>query len=161
MGDDTAEERPELATNAEWRAEMVAARERKNMTQAELARLVGASQPNITDIEKGNVGASSFVLPICRLLKIAPPSHLLSPEQRRWSNIGHRLQDEAPARFIATMETLEAFLKSLRELDNAVADAVPKRRRRARPIATAKIVQSVSPADESPADRVKPRKPHR
>lgn len=64
---------PEMPTTPLWRRHMREAREIAGWSQTDLSRKVGVSQPIISNIETGELGASSAVLAISRLLRIPPP----------------------------------------------------------------------------------------
>jgi transcriptional regulator with XRE-family HTH domain len=115
------DERPEIATNETWRAIMVKARkDHDGMTQAQLGEKVGCSQVMIAKIETGASTSSEFIMPICRVLGIAPPMHYVAEWQRRWDEIGTWARHRTPEQFAATMQMLEA---TKQELDRADAAA--------------------------------------
>lgn len=99
---------PELATNEEWRAIMTRARKARGLTQEALGSKVGTSQVLISRLESGNLGASSFVLAICRELEIPEPQHFADDDQREWSQLGHVLRRH-PDRYQAAMGILRAL----------------------------------------------------
>ncbi|HEY6038673.1 MAG TPA: hypothetical protein VIV58_30530 [Kofleriaceae bacterium] len=105
---------PEIATNEEWRAIMVQARKDQKFTQAELGGRVGTSQNIISLIENGppdGVAASRFVMPICRVLKIPPPMHFESEEQKAWSQLGHVLRSKSMKQFKRAMALVESMVE--------------------------------------------------
>jgi transcriptional regulator with XRE-family HTH domain len=109
----TEEPRPEIATTPEWRAEMKAAREALGLTQTELGIRVGVSQNVISLIESGGIGASQFVIPISRLLKIHPPTFFESPEDQAWVQLGRTLRSRSPAVFRQALGMVEAMVAAL------------------------------------------------
>jgi transcriptional regulator with XRE-family HTH domain len=109
----TEEQRPEIATTPEWRGEMKAAREALGLTQAELGIRVGVSQNVISLIESGGIGASQYIIPICRLLKIHPPTFFESPEDQAWVRLGRTLRSRSPAVFRQALGMVEAMVAAL------------------------------------------------
>jgi len=69
----TADDEREHPTTGDWRAAMRTARKVQGVTQTALAAALGITQAAVSEIERGTVQASSYVIPICRLLKIPPP----------------------------------------------------------------------------------------
>lgn len=169
--DEIDDERPELPTNAEWRTDMLETRKRKRIDQAQLAQKVGTEQPQISAVETGAVGTSRLVMPICRALGIAPPSHLMRPEQRHWSRLGHRLQELAPAQFrhhVASVEHLVELeeQRRQRESEQLIPPLTPKNKK-ARPMGSASIdvpqkrQQGRRTGDELPFEPPSPDKPEK
>lgn len=89
----------ELGTTQEWRAKVVEARQQAGMTQRELATRVGTSQNMISLIESGEVSSSGFVLAICRVLKIAPPTFHEDEALKEWDEIGHLMAHRSERKF--------------------------------------------------------------
>jgi transcriptional regulator with XRE-family HTH domain len=104
----------EIATTPEWRKEMAAARRLEKFTQGELGVKVGipadSAQAMISQIETGAVSGSKFVLPICRVLGIPPPMHFITPAQRKWSTLGHRLEKASKVQFEQVLGLIESML---------------------------------------------------
>lgn len=162
---ETPDADPELQTNAYWRTQMSVRRAARKLSQEKLARTVGTHQSMIFDIENGHVTSSKFILPICRALGIAPPTHLLSAEQRRWSRLGHRLQEIDPAEFSDVMALVASRVARV-DGQEPPEDAPPP----SEPQRTAPVVDkpTLTPprtkskadrtSDESPADRVDPKR---
>lgn len=105
------EDMPELATNDEWRAIMIRARKDHGMTQEQLAEAVGASQVMISKIESGAASSSTYILRICRVLKIPEPMHFANEEQREWSQLGHLLRRTSPDQYQAALRLLRSMVK--------------------------------------------------
>jgi len=108
---DPPAEYPELATTPEWRQAMVVAREKRALTQTQLGSSVGTSQNIISLIESGGIGSSTFILPICRKLKIAPPQFYESDEQRLWAELGYLLQTKSKKQFRRAIALVEAIVE--------------------------------------------------
>jgi transcriptional regulator with XRE-family HTH domain len=102
---------PEVATNDEWREIMVAARKDLGMTQAQLATRIGAKQPQISEIESGDVVSSALILPICRVLKIAEPQHYVDEDQKLWSQLGHLLRNKSMKKYRRYLALLESEIE--------------------------------------------------
>lgn len=90
------DQRPEIPTTPEWRAAMREGRRRRNITQAQLAAQVGISQPQLSDIESGVSGGSSYVLEICRILEITPPIVTTDETDAEWLETGRLLRSRQP-----------------------------------------------------------------
>lgn len=102
-------ERPELTTTPEWRADMLRARDAKGLSQGQLGQAAGTSQNMISLIESGAVGRSSFILPICETLEIAPPAHG-DPADQRWVELGHKLRNRNQKVFARALALVESML---------------------------------------------------
>lgn len=87
---------------------MVKARKDLDLTQAQLGAKVDTSQNMISLIESGEVGSSTFILAICRVLKIAEPLHYVSDEQKTWSQLGHLLRNKHPKKYRRYVALLES-----------------------------------------------------
>src|SRR5690349_16007248 len=95
-----AAEEQEIATTEHWRGVMKRARIDHGMTQKQLGDRVNQSQTNISDIESGEVGSSSAILAICRVLDIPPPYLMLEDVvEQRWLDVGRVLRRQNPAKF--------------------------------------------------------------
>lgn len=95
----TEENDPELATNTLWREEMILARKTAGLTQEQLGDRIGATQVSISKIESGENESSRFVMPICRVLKIAAPEHYASAEDRDFQREISKLRRENPEQY--------------------------------------------------------------
>lgn len=113
----------ELGTNEEWRGIMQRARKDQGLSQAELAGKIGTSQNIVSLIENGEVLSSKFVLPICRKLKIPPPMHFESEEQRAWSQLGHVLRAKNMKQFRRAMALVESMVDDEEEAVDEVKPA--------------------------------------
>lgn len=116
----SADPRPEIATNEEWRGIMVRARKAykgEGLTQKELGARVGTSQNIISLIESGEVESSQYVLPICDVLEIPPPIHYASEDQKIWSQLGHVLRNKNPKQFRRAMALVEAMVEDEEEAE--------------------------------------------
>lgn len=71
---------------------MRAERKRQGMTQADLGRRIGADQSTIQHIESGRTDASRLVMPVCRVLGIAPPREARDEFEREWEELGAALR---------------------------------------------------------------------
>lgn len=116
------EERPELATNDEWRSTMRRARATHGWTQVELARRVGTSQNVVSLIESGGVGSSQFVLPICRALGIPPPMFFEDEDDRAWIQLGRVLRARNMELFRRALAMVEAVAHSVAVADDGVGE---------------------------------------
>lgn len=107
------DEDPEIPVpQPEWGMEM--ARIRKPlMSQAELARRVGANQPDISNLESGVRKSSSLVIKICRELPgLSPPSiSVRDPLEWRWLISGRLLREHAEVVFTALLSAAESSAK--------------------------------------------------
>lgn len=114
---------------------MIAARKAKKLTQGELGVKVGlpsaTAQAMISQIETGAVNASKFVLPICKALRIPPPMHFISAEQRAWSKLGHRLEEVDEKQFAQVMSMIATIVethdKAKAEAEQRAAEAEQRR----------------------------------
>lgn len=111
---------PELAVTREWGASVRAARKAKKMSQAELSRAIRptTSQATISTIEKGvdengRPVSSSLVLPICRVLGIAPPVIGQSPLMTRWIAVGRALEHRSAELLSSQLESLEYMVRAM------------------------------------------------
>lgn len=102
---------PELATNEEWRAIMHRARKDQKLSQKELGARVGTSQNIVSLIESGEVTSSSYVLAICKVLKIPPPMHFDNEDDATWSQLGHLLRTRNMKQFRRALALVEAMLE--------------------------------------------------
>lgn len=101
---------------------MVAARKAKGMTQTQLGARVGTSQNIISEIESGEIGSSSFILSVCRVLAIAPPQFHGSEEQKQWSQLGHLLRMRNPTQFRRALALVESMLEEPERTEAAQLD---------------------------------------
>jgi transcriptional regulator with XRE-family HTH domain len=98
---------PELSTTAAWRAELRRARAAAGLSQAQVADRVATSQNVISLLESGRVTSSSFVLPICHVLGIAPPTVLEDEQLERWVAAGRELRSRDPDRFARMLADID------------------------------------------------------
>lgn len=98
---------------------MIAARKAKGLTQKQVGARVGTSQNIVSLIESGEVGSSSYILPICKLLGVAPPQHHESEDQRLWSELGHLLRTKNKKQFRHALALVESMVESMVEDDPA------------------------------------------
>lgn len=90
----------DVPTTETWRGIMARARAARGLTQEHLAKAVGTSQPNISDIESGKTGASKFVPAISLALGIPNPAILVKDEfDERWIEAGRVLRARSMSRF--------------------------------------------------------------
>lgn len=104
---------PELAISEDWRGIMRRARADHDLTQTQLGQQVGTSQNMISLIESGAVGASTFVLPICRALGIPPPMFFENEEDRLWIQTGRVLRARDMEVFRRALAMVEAMAAAL------------------------------------------------
>lgn len=104
---------PELATNEEWRSLMRRARHDHGLTQRELGSRVGTSQNMISLIESGEAGSSQFILPICEVLSIPPPTWWQDEDDRSWITIGRLLRARDMEVFRRALSMVEAMVAAL------------------------------------------------
>lgn len=98
---------------------MVARRKGKQMTQSQLGARVGTSQNVISLIESGQLEGSSFILKICKVLRIPVPMHFTTKEQERWALLGELLAESSPKEFEATIGLLELrFADQLQQIED-------------------------------------------
>jgi len=101
---------------------MVAARKAKKLTQKQLASRVGTSQNIVSLIEAGEVESSSYILPICKQLGIAPPQFHESEEEKHWSQLGHLLRLKNRRQFRRVLSLVESLVQ---DTDAELGDASP------------------------------------
>ena len=101
---------PELATNEHWRDEMILARKAAGMTQDQLGTRVGATQVSISKIESGENGSSTFILPICRVLKIHPPEHYATSDDREFMRELAKVRREKPDQYKAVIALVHSIV---------------------------------------------------
>jgi transcriptional regulator with XRE-family HTH domain len=94
---------------------MLAARRAGDLSQGQLGARVGTSQNVISLIERGIVGSSQFVLPICRVLRIHPPTFFESDEIRAWVRLGRDLRGRDEALFRRALSMVESMVEALGE----------------------------------------------
>lgn len=105
----------EVPTTDYWRGVMRRSRKefrhddgRRGITQGDLAKLVGTSQPTISDIESGAQQQSRFVWPICVALGIPLPFLLIEDEwDERWMEVGRALRHRDMRFFEAQLRAME------------------------------------------------------
>jgi transcriptional regulator with XRE-family HTH domain len=90
---------------------MIRTRKAKRLTQKQVGSRVGTSQAIVSMIESGEIESSSFILPICKVLAIAPPQHHGSEEQKQWSQLGHLLRMRSPKQFRQALALVESMLE--------------------------------------------------
>lgn len=90
---------------------MVRARKDQGFTQKTLGARVGTSQNIVSLIESGEVTSSSYIMPICKLLKIPPPMHFENEEDATWSQLGHLLRTKNMKQFRRAMALVESMLE--------------------------------------------------
>lgn len=110
---------PELPTTELWRGVIKRARKSTGMTQDELARKIGCTQPMIAGIERGTIKSSTLVIPICDILNVPPPHVLVEDEvDERWIEIGRLLRAKMPALFDGQLAGIESMLKTIKDSSN-------------------------------------------
>ena len=90
---------------------MVAARKAKKLTQKQLASRIGTSQNIVSLIEAGGVESSSYILPICKQLGIAPPQFHESEEEKHWSQLGRLLRLKNRKHFRRVLALVESLVQ--------------------------------------------------
>jgi transcriptional regulator with XRE-family HTH domain len=96
---------PEIATTPFWRQLMAQRMEELQFNQTSLARRIGAQQSAISLILSGSTTQSRLIMPICNVLKIAPPHILVRDEvEQRWIEAGRRLRDVAETIFMRQLQ---------------------------------------------------------
>lgn len=136
---------------------MVATRERKELTQSELATRIGTTQNTISLIESGESSSSRHILPICKVLRIPVPMHYVSAEQQRWAIAGHRLEEINPDQFQQVLSLVETMISQFADAPKPVAKPVEKPKKPLRSIGRAGLViggdnSALRSADETPAE---------
>jgi transcriptional regulator with XRE-family HTH domain len=101
---------------------MVAARKAKRLTQKQLGARVGTSQNIVSLIEAGEIESSSYILPICKHLGIAPPQFHESEDQKVWTQLGHLLRLKNRKQFRRVLALVESMVENNSE-DPASGDA--------------------------------------
>lgn len=99
---------------------MYRARKAKHLTQEQVGARVGTSQNIISLIESGDVESSSYILPICKYLGIAPPQHHASEDQRQWSRLGHMLAVQSPRQFARALALVQSMIEESVEAEGEV-----------------------------------------
>lgn len=90
------------------------------MDQKQLGARVGTSQNIISLLERGKLGSSSFILPICKVLRIPVPMHFVSTQQQRWALVGHLLEEAQPAQFESALKLFEGMVAAqLKAIEDA------------------------------------------
>lgn len=89
---------------------MVAARKAKGLTQKQVGARVATSQAIVSLIESGEIESSSYILPICRFLGIAPPQHYDSEDQKLWGELGYLLRTKNKKQFRRAMALVESMI---------------------------------------------------
>jgi transcriptional regulator with XRE-family HTH domain len=103
---------PELPTTAMWRRWMRDRREALGMTQGELGRRCNISQPIISDLETGRLGASSAVRAISAALGIPPPyAEVKHGDELRLLIAGRTLREHNEEIFAAQLLMIETLAK--------------------------------------------------
>lgn len=90
---------------------MVTARKAKRLTQKQVGARVGTSQNIVSLIESGEIESSSYILPICKYLGIAPPQFHESEDQRQWAQLGHLLRAKSPRQFKRALALVESMIE--------------------------------------------------
>lgn len=103
---------------------MVAARKAKKLTQKQLASRISTSQNIVSLIESGEIESSSFILPICKQLGIAPPQFHESEDQKLWTQFGHLLRLKNRKQFRRLLALVESMVEDNNE-DSASDDPSP------------------------------------
>lgn len=106
-------DQPEIATNEDWRSLMRRTRQGLGLTQSELGSTVHTSQNMISNIESGQVGSSTFIMPICRTLRIPPPSWYEDEDDRAWAETGRILRARDMEVFRRALSMVEAMVAAL------------------------------------------------
>lgn len=110
-GQSRLEDEPEVAFTPEWGSLVRRARVAAGLKQGELADMIGASQPQITQVENATIGASRVVMPIVRALKIPPPSQYFEDElDQRWVESGRVLRRTNEAGFRGLLAAAEQMI---------------------------------------------------
>lgn len=105
---------PELPTTALWRGWMVSRREALGLTQTDLGRKVGLSQPIISEIESGKQARSVAVLAISRVLGIPPPYLEIEDDvERRLLEAARILRHTNVEVFATQLQLIETLARSL------------------------------------------------
>ncbi len=87
------DEFPLVPFSEEWGESVRKARNDLKITQPGLGKLVGTDNGTISRIEKGQIASSTFVIPICRALKIPLPAVLVDDDlDARWIDSGRALR---------------------------------------------------------------------
>jgi len=100
---------------------MIAARKAKHLTQKQLGSRVGTSQNIVSLIESGEIESSSYILPICKQLGIAPPQFHESEEQKLWAQLGHRLRLKNRKQYRRVLALVESLVQDNDEEPTSVA----------------------------------------
>lgn len=90
---------------------MIAARKAKNLTQKQVGARVGTSQNIISLIESGEIESSSYILPISKLLGIAPPQFHETEDQKSWAQLGHMLRMKNRKQFRRVLALVESMVQ--------------------------------------------------
>lgn len=104
---------------------MIKARKLKRLTQKQVGSRVGTSQAIVSMIESGEIESSRFILPICKLLGVAPPQHHENEEQKQWSQLGHLLRTRNPRQFRRALALVESMLEEPDRADAATSSPGP------------------------------------
>ena len=121
-----SDEWPELPTNEPWRAEMIRARKAAKMSQATLGDLVGSDQSEVSRVEKGKVGGSKLVIPICRALGLQLPEHYVDEFQREFNRVMQVVRSRRPESAeaaLANLQTLAELIEQQEAAESAPASA--------------------------------------
>jgi transcriptional regulator with XRE-family HTH domain len=112
---------------------MVTARRAKRLTQKQLGSRVGTSQNIVSLIESGEIESSSYILPICKQLGIAPPQFHESEEQKLWTQLGHMLRLKNRKQFRRVLALVESMVQDNDEepttVDTSPGDQRPSSRK--------------------------------
>ena len=103
---------------------MIAARKAKRLTQKQLGERVGTSQNIVSLIEAGEIESSSYILPICKQLGIAPPQFHDSEEEKHWSQLGHLLRLKNRKQFRRVLSLVESMVQDT-DAEPTSGDASP------------------------------------
>jgi DNA-binding XRE family transcriptional regulator len=99
----------EMPTTELWRQQMRQQRRAAGIPQHELARMLGAKQATVSQIESGQVLASRYVPAIAVALNMPPPqAEVRDDKSARWIQAGDALRAKSEARFDRWLAFLES-----------------------------------------------------
>lgn len=110
-GQGRLEDEPEVAFTREWGALVRRARADAGLSQRDLAIEIGASQPQIAQVETFSISSSKLVMPLVRFLKVPPPSQYFEDElDQRWVESGRVLRRTNEAGFRGLLAAAEQMI---------------------------------------------------
>ena len=90
-----------------------AARKARDMTQADLAIMLGCAQGMVSQVENHTVTRSRLVEPLCSLFGLDPPPQPSPNElEGRWNDVGRALRLLDQATFESVLEGAEVTLRA-------------------------------------------------